>query len=208
MKRLRKHFSSRKIRFFHCGEYGEQFQRPHYHAIIFGLDFTDKVQCRENFYISPTLAVLWPFGFHTIGSVTFESAAYVARYVVKKVTGKFADEHYAVINKRTGEYCGDRLPEYITMSRRPGIAADWIDKWKFDVYNSDSVIINGREVKPPKFYDAKFELVDKEAMARIKAVRKCVSPSVAENNWTGRLRVREEVAHAKLNNGRRRYEQD
>ena len=38
MKRLRKAFPDRKLRFYMCGEYGSHTLRPHYHAIIFGLD--------------------------------------------------------------------------------------------------------------------------------------------------------------------------
>ncbi len=87
-KRLRKSLSPHKIRFYGCGEYGEQFKRPHYHAIIFGYDFPDKeFHSKENgnpIFHSPELAKIWPFGFNTVGHVSYESAAYVARYVTKK----------------------------------------------------------------------------------------------------------------------------
>jgi hypothetical protein len=89
MKRLRKAISPKLVRFFHCGEYGELNQRPHYHACLFGYDFPDKVlytirdECR--LYRSPMLEKLWPMGFATVGDVTFESAAYVARYITKKL---------------------------------------------------------------------------------------------------------------------------
>ena len=53
MKRLRKKYDGLTpvqcgdkviypIRFFHCGEYGDQFSRPHHHACIFNFDFHDK----------------------------------------------------------------------------------------------------------------------------------------------------------------------
>ena len=98
MKRLRK--KRGKVRFFHCGEYGDMKGRPHYHAILFGIDFwDDQVLVEEKndnpYYISAELAQLWPFGQHRIGEVTFESSAYVARYIMKKITGKQAPEHYA-----------------------------------------------------------------------------------------------------------------
>jgi len=84
MKRLRKRYG-KQIRYFHCGEYGEKNHRPHYHAILFGVDFEDKelFQVRDEIrlYTSKTLADLWPYGFVTIGEVTMESCAYVARYV-------------------------------------------------------------------------------------------------------------------------------
>ena len=88
MKRLRKKFGE-GIRFFHCGEYGEENGRPHHHAIIFNHDFADKKVWKTNngvvLYRSKMLEELWPYGFATVGCVSFESAAYVARYITKKV---------------------------------------------------------------------------------------------------------------------------
>lgn len=118
MKRLRKRFGE-GIRFFHCGEYGSQFGRPHYHAILFNLDFPDKVFLKEQngqtLYRSKILEELWPFGHSSVGSATFESAAYVARYILKKVNGDAADEWYAAVDHDTGEFF-QRKPEYTTMS--------------------------------------------------------------------------------------------
>jgi hypothetical protein len=122
MKRLRKR-TGKKIRFYHCGEYGELHKRPHYHACLFGYDFPDKRLWRvvngQRLYTSYFLQELWPYGFSTIGTVTFESAAYVARYIMKKVSGKNADDYYQWFDDETGEIF-DRHPEYTTMSRRPG----------------------------------------------------------------------------------------
>ena len=93
-KRLRKHIAPKKIRYYMCGEYGEDLQqpsklgRPHFHACLFGLDFDDKqlyiVRDDVKLYTSATLEKIWGKGFVTIGDVTFESAAYVARYIAKK----------------------------------------------------------------------------------------------------------------------------
>jgi hypothetical protein len=78
MKKLR-NSTKQKIRFFHCGEYGDLNLRPHYHAILFGYDFPDKIlfanKGGNNLYISQKLKQLWPYGFSTIGDVTFDSAA-------------------------------------------------------------------------------------------------------------------------------------
>ena len=96
MKRLRKKYG--EVRFYMCGEYGEENKRPHYHACLFGVEFEDKELHRVRrgipLYKSETLNKLWKLGFCTIGDVTFESAAYVARYIMKKVTGEKAEEHY------------------------------------------------------------------------------------------------------------------
>nr|QJB19602.1 MAG: replication initiator protein [Microvirus sp.] len=185
MKRLRKKFGS-GIRFFHCGEYGDLYKRPHYHAIIFNLDFDDKVLYKiENgcrLYTSDNLHSLWPYGLCTVGAVTFESAAYVARYIMKKVTGDMAEAHY-----------GGRLPEYTTMSRRPGIAFDWFKKFKSDVYPSDQVIVRGFPCKPPRYYDTLFELEDPLLFQSLKEKRSVVTEKRLRENGFSRLAVRERV---------------
>lgn len=155
-KRLRKLLGSKPIRYFACGEYGDLGQRPHYHAIIFGHDFADKewqvVQSEKGFSrvgISPSLNALWPFGFTTVGKCTFESCAYVARYCLKKLLGATPEQ--------LKEHYGERIPEYVVMSRRPGIGAEWIKRYLTDVYPSDKVIVRGHECKPPRFFDRYFE---------------------------------------------------
>ena len=152
MKRLRKQFGS-NIRYYHCGEYGEKFRRPHYHACIFNFDFPDKkifkISNGHNLYTSVILSEIWPYGFSLIGDVTFQSAAYVARYIMKKVTGDLAKDHYEYIDPDTGEIINLK-PEYTTMSRRPGLGKGWFEKYKSDVYPDDFVILNGKKMKPPK----------------------------------------------------------
>jgi len=87
LKRLRKKIHPRKISYFHCGEYGELLSRPHYHALIFGYDFSDKVPDRKSksghpTFSSVTLNKLWGLGLCNIGELNFETAAYTARYAV------------------------------------------------------------------------------------------------------------------------------
>ena len=201
MKRLRKHFAPRKIRFYHCGEYGELHGRPHYHAILFGHDFADKelhtVHNGNRLYISKTLQKLWPFGFSSIGDMTFESAAYVARYCMKKVTGDAAEDHYAVIDPDTGEYLGQKKPEYASMSRRPGIGSEWFKKYKGDCYPKDFVTMNGKKVRPPKFYDRMLENLDEIEYDQIKATRNIFDAKRAANQTVERLTVREKVLRNK-----------
>jgi hypothetical protein len=157
MKRFRKKFPGRKISYYMCGEYGDENHRPHYHALIFGFDFPDKVFYKKSFngdiyYISDTLNKIWKKGYVIIGQVTFESAAYVARYVMKKVTGDKAEEHYKCVDPETGELF-DIEPEYNRMSLNPAVGKRWFDKYKADVYPSDFVVLNGRKLRPPKYYD-------------------------------------------------------
>lgn len=184
MKRLRKAISPKKVRFFHCGEYGELNKRPHYHSCIFGYDFPDKIlytirdECR--LYRSPMLEKLWPLGFSTVGDVTFESAAYVARYITKKITGDLAEKHY-----------GARAPEYTTMSRRPGIGKNWYDQFSSDVFPSDEVVIRGKILRPPRFYDKQLEKQDSKTYEKIKVDRKNAALYNAADNTKARLRVKE-----------------
>lgn len=194
MKRLRKKHD-KKIRFFHCGEYGEKNKRPHYHAILFGHDFPDKKlwQKRDDIrlYRSEELEELWPYGHSTIGDVTFNSAAYVARYVMKKVKGDGAEDHYKTVHPGTGEIL-PLQPEYCTMSRKSGIGYEWFKKYKKDVYPHDYVVINGRKVKPPRYYD---NLLSEQELLDIKKKREESNDTLYEyyNHEMDRLWVEEEV---------------
>lgn len=165
LKALRRHVEPIKIRFFQCGEYGEAFSRPHHHMVLFNYAFPDvtlwSIRHDTKLYRSPSLEKLWPHGFSSIGEVNFESVAYAARYVLKKVTGNRKDEHY-----------GSRQPEYITMSRRPGIGRPFYDKFKTDLYNHDQCVIRDNfVVKPPKYYDAIYDTEDPVKMKIYKGLR-------------------------------------
>lgn len=193
MKRLRKHFFGNEkgtIRYFHCGEYGEQLGRPHHHACLFNIDFPDKtlwaVRDGIRLYRSKTLESLWPFGNSTIGDVTFDSAAYVARYVVKKITGKLANAHYL-----------GKQPEYCTMSRRPGIASGWIKKYSNDVFPKDFVVIRGKKSKVPKFYNRNYELTNPADYGTIRASR-IMNQRGNPNNVPERLEASEVIQNAQL----------
>lgn len=195
MKRFRKKYGE-GIRFFHCGEYGSQNGRPHYHAIIFNFDFPDKelwkIRDETRLYTSKSLETLWPFGFSTVGDVTFESAAYVARYVTKKVNGDMSKEHYSRIHPETGELY-QLKKEYTTMSRMPGIGKPWYDKFKTDVYPSDEVIIRGKAIKPPRYYDKLYENENFEQMVIIKAKRIANAQINAFDNTEARREIKEHI---------------
>lgn len=175
MKRLRKKFSN--VRYFMCGEYGDLFKRPHYHAILFGINFSDKqlhkIKDGMRYYTSAILSDLWPFGFNVITDVTFDTCAYVARYIMKKHLGKDAHLHYdGHLNDETGEIIGHRIPEYTTMSRRSGIGKAWLDKYLQDVFPRDKIFLRGRGfMKPPKAYDSYYEVLNPVDHARIKQSR-------------------------------------
>lgn len=174
--------------------------RPHYHACIFGFDFPDKEIFRVTdvgniLYTSEILEELWtdpktdmPMGFCTIGDVTFESAAYCARYIMKKITGDMADDRY--FRHDTGEVL---KPEYTTMSRRPGIGRTWYDDYFSDVYPHDFVVVDGAKVRPPKYYDGLFKADRPYHFDDIKHLRQENAKKHVDNNSPDRLKVREEV---------------
>ncbi len=203
MKRLRKRFCDVKIRYYHCGEYGENTFRPHYHALLFGMDFADKVlwstRGEHSVFRSVLLESVWPFGQSEIGSLTFESAAYVARYITKKIVGDSAEEHYRVVDEATGEIV-DRVPEYSTMSLRPGIGHGWYQKFKSDVYPSDEVIVAGRSTLPPKYYDSLLYKEDSDVAAMIK--RRRLFKRNLEDQTPDRMAVREFCTRSRLTRAR------
>lgn len=188
-------------RFYMCGEYGDQLGRPHYHACIFGYDFPDKKLWKHErdvkLYRSEALEELWPYGYSTVGDVTFQSAAYVARYIMKKITGDPARAHYEYINPDTGEIT-QREPEFTRMSLKPGIAAGWLEKFKTDVYPSDFVVLNGRKMRPPKFYDRSLEVVDPNAFSKIKKTRREAGKKVEMDNTPERLKTKERVLLSRI----------
>jgi len=159
LKKLRKKFGS-GIRFYGCGEYGERGDRPHYHACLFNFNFPDREkwlsQNGNTYYISAILNEIWGKGWCTIGDVTFESAAYCAKYIMKKITGERAKAHY-----------GNRIPEFTQMSRGSkklktgGIGKNWFDKYSPDIYNHDIMVLRGGiKMRPPKYYDKKYKEIN------------------------------------------------
>jgi len=208
VKRLRKALA-RPVRFYACGEYGESNSRPHYHLLLFGFDFPDKVLWRRTStgfytYRSPLLESLWRFGHSEIGTVTKESAGYVARYVTKKITGDRAESHYQAVHPVTGEV-HQVLPEFARMSNRPGIGAWWFARWKSDAFPSDFVVIDGQRRSVPRYYKKK--LCEAE-LAGVVVKRKERARKHAANNTPERLGVREEVLVRKIDFLKRSVESD
>lgn len=159
IKRLRKKVPN-KFRIFYCGEYGRDTFRPHYHSLIFGYAPSDPVSVAEiggqTLYTSKILTDTWKLGkVDYYDQITFTSAAYVAGYVTKKINGARADAHYERIDSETGEVY-QLLPEFSGQSLRPGIGQPWIQQWGLDVYAKDEIIIEGKAMRPPRYYDEVF----------------------------------------------------
>lgn len=196
-KRLRKYLEPHKIRFFACGEYGDSSNRPHYHVILFGYDFPDKrlYKLGNNgypYYISDLLNKLWTHGYCMLASVSFDSCAYVARYVTKKLTGEAGKLKYEGIQ-----------PEFVNMSRRPGIGAGWFEKYSSDVYPYDRVIIvdndKTRKLRPPRYYDKLYDELNHEEMELIKLKRVAQAKLHEQEIYTvGRLEAKEKFKLAQI----------
>lgn len=184
LKRLRK-AKGAGVRFFQCGEYGDLLGRPHHHMLVFNCSFPDKRwhkgEGETTLYSSKELEKLWGHGQCLIGTATFESAGYIARYTLKKVRGSGAESHY-----------NGRVPEYLTMSRRPGIGAEWARRFHADWYPSDSMVVNGVSTKPPRFYDELVEKIRPGTIRRVKIKRKLQAEANPDNTGS-RLVVREQV---------------
>lgn len=217
MKALRNYLNPKgaknlkKVRFLHCGEYGEACKncrlsrkfcecaeyvpdlgRPHHHAALFGYQFPDlqlwKVKNGNRLYTSEILKSIWGKGAVIVGEVTFESAAYIARYVVKKITGKDAEDHYL-----------GRQPESVNMSRRPGIGKDFFLKYQSDFFPKDFITRNGNRLKVPRYYSKLFDELDSDAMALVKQKRRANHP--AEHQTPLRLLQRDslqQLRHTRL----------
>jgi len=194
--------TANSIRFYMCGEYGENFGRPHFHALIFGFDFPDRKIWQKTpscsfIYRSKFLEELWPFGYSSIGDVSFESAAYVARYVMKKITGNAATDHYMYIDYSTGEI-HNRKPEFNRMSLKPGIGQGWIEKFHSDVYPQDFVVVNGKKVRPPRYYDRFFKKLNDDSFEDVIFARELLAKNNSLDNTPERLIVKAQVAESRL----------
>lgn len=184
MKRLRKN-TGQEVRYFMCGEYGSQNQRPHYHYLLFGLDLADTIPWRRQgspsgkfyqIYRSATLEKAWSKGHVELGEVNYKTAAYCAGYVRKKITGEALDEvdpetglkPYQLYDSETGEVI-DRCSEFAYMSRRPGIGVNFYAKYREQMARLGHCVIDGHRVPIPRFYLSRLAEDYPEAAARIRA---------------------------------------
>ena len=197
MKRFRKFIYEdygARVRFIHSGEYGDKNQRPHYHAIIFGFDFKDKklfkIKNGNKIYTSNYLSDRWGQGFCTVGDVNFTSAAYVARYNMKKVYGDMAPEHYKRVWEDGSEYYVK--PEYLTASK--GIGRSWVLKYGFDeIWPDDFIVIENRKLAVPDYYLRILEKADPVRFEKVKQNRREYLEANEEDYTPERLAVRKEV---------------
>lgn len=205
IKNVRNEYRDVHVRFLGVGEYGDEDERPHYHLILFGVDFIEdrkphnKNKNGDQLYTSKTAERLWgDKGYVWIGAVTQKSCGYVARYCFKKINGELSDEHYGRIDEATGEWY--MLPkEFMRVSNRPGIGYQFYKDYKDgNLFLRDSVIVDGKERNIPHYYDRKLAEDDPVKMIMVRAKRVALAKLQAANNTPERLKVREEIKKAQI----------
>lgn len=183
-----------ELRYYAVGEYGDTTQRPHYHACLFGHDFSHgRAIVREHptlLWTHPELEKAWGLGNVSIGALNFATAQYTASYVLKKLrTG----QQYVRIDQETGELIPLEQPRSF-MSKN--IAKEWWKRYGGFVVAHDIVVIDGREMQPPKAYDRWLKEIDELKLKEIKKIRKEQAPELTRKS--------QEENHARAQNAHAR----
>lgn len=168
LKRLRRRLEPKKIRYYLVSEYGTKGSRPHYHAIVYGHDFSKDSGSRpvkSNLYTSPLLEAAWGLGHVSSGSASPASIRYVSNYVLEK------SQVPTFTNPETSEV-RPRAPVFALMSRKPGIGAAWIDRHSGETYRDDNVVSSGFSRQPPRYYDSRSFSGDQTALMSLKLARR------------------------------------
>lgn len=210
-KRKKRLYYYKNIRFFMCGEYGELKDRPHFHVLLFGHNFEDRVFFKKTtagntLYTSRILDELWGMGFCTIGELSFESAQYVARYIFKKAPGgSMESQKLNHVDQETGEIL-QKEAEFTHMSLKPGIGHGFLRKYYTDMFPNDLCVINGLELRPPKYYMRKLKDLDPVTFDEIQQKRQLNGLQYQKDRTPERLAVKEECIKARISQRKRNVE--
>lgn len=136
-----------QLRYFAVGEYGDHTWRPHYHAVLFGVGFGDRVAIPRRrgppIWNSQTLRDLWGKGNVSWAPVTPRSAMYTAQYSLKKQSKRewhIHDEH------------GEVAPQpFMRCSTKPGIGFYWLWRWGNDTQHG-LIHTDGKPLSVPRYY--------------------------------------------------------
>ena len=141
-----------KVKYYACGEYGDEAGRPHYHAIIYDLGIKDHVVHFEYGKGGKKVVIVddgpvkfaWDKGRIQLGTVSLYSMRYVTDYIQKKLYGKAAAAQEG------------RVQPFSLMSKGLGFrfAVDNYEK----IFMKGGITINGKEVGIPRYYVKKLEL--------------------------------------------------
>lgn len=192
-----------QISYYMAGEYGPKNFRPHYHACLFNCAFPDQkyyrtTKTKSKIYTSDLLTNIWGKGFTSIGEVNYQSAAYIARYIINKQTGNDAWKYYQRVDEETGEIT-DLLPEYNRMSLKPAIGKNWFERYHTDVYPHGVLHVRGADQMPPKYYDKLFKALNLNQFEQMKKEREVLGREFQKDNSPQRLQAKERVKRAQLN---------
>ena len=167
LKRLRKRNELDGFRYYYSGEYGDEFDRPHYHMICFSLKIPDlellKMTSEGPIFISRWLDLIWKNGHCFVCQIAWSDCAYTARYVMKKLKGEAAAEYDAF----------DLVPEFSRMSRDPGLGSQ-----EFSVENFEKGIlryVDGRPITVPDAWTRYMLGSDLDVLKRVRDRRSMVS---------------------------------
>ncbi len=207
IRSLRKANRDHKIRYFYCGEYGDENQRPHYHVCIFNHSFKDQYLWKDDeglyTYTSAELQKHWPWGFTTVAPLNLRTAAYTAGYCFKKITGRRAEEHYLRCDEHGEAYW--LMPEYIRMStgrgKPSGIGASFYEKFTSDIFPCDESPIpgHGQSQLVPRYYQNILAEKNPEMLESVKELRQQFIKAHAADFTPERLRDKYKCAQAKEN---------
>ena len=170
---MQRKYNTDGIRFMGCGEYGDKGERPHYHIILLNCPLpadsfhTPRVKEGNIYYQNKIIEKCWKYGISNISECSWNTIAYVARYVTKKITGKESDDHYAIMGQNK---------EFFRVSRMPGIGKPYYDLHKHEIYKIDAITIKNAEgvisCKPPKYFDSLYEKEHPAEWEKIKRKRR------------------------------------
>lgn len=146
----------RPIRFFVAGEYGGMTGRPHWHAILFNVQFADRVLLHNGKFRSAELERLWSHGGVELDAVSPQAAAYVAGYTVTKAQRAEGVARFELVNLCTGEL-SYRRREFAKMSLNPALGTDWFVRFAGDLFPGDFAVSDAKRWKVPRFYWERFK---------------------------------------------------
>lgn len=185
LKRLRERLDrlyGSKIRIFYCGEYGELNHRPHYHAIIFGFPLAAKLnfeysQDGFNYYTSPDIESCWSdrfgvsMGFHVVSDFSYDTAAYTARYIMKKQKGK----SLSYLHTSYPDGFSPLVNPFAHQSTKPGLGYLYFKEHKDEIYTYDSIYYQKDfrvfKSKPPRYFDKLYDLEHHSQFALLRSER-------------------------------------
>lgn len=199
-----------KFTYYACGEYGDENKRPHYHANLFNFRLEDEQLIKRDdlgaLFSSQTLDDVWGYGFTTIGEFSYDTAGYVARYILKKAMGTQSHDEYLRFNQETGELSLVE-PEFQCQSCKPALGKTWFHEYKDDCYPLNRTPIPGKDCKvingTPQYYDYLLKKEDQDLLLRSKEARQQFMAKNRSEFTPERLKAKYNVKRAQISTLRR-----